>query len=589
MKKIFTLITIFVVSLLNAQVFSEDFSDGVPGQMNEVRIAGNLSWKDCEGDLGGIPCPGGVATFYNGTTSPYNTALDTPPLDLSSGVYKVAFTLAKREKSGNVNEFYLEISTDGGETFAEVQSIPEEIAEPSNFAFVLTQFSLTNETVIRFRTKNTRGYGTYLDNISVKEVLGDDLGIANINIPSLIVSGPTEVRGTLANYGINPITSFDINWSVNGGEAHTQQYTGQNIASGQSFNFTHQDIWDAAPGESELRVWVSNMDITDTDPDNDEMIRQIEVASGMSLRVPIFERFTSSTCPPCRPYNEGTFDPFYNSYAHDLATFVSYQVNWPGAGDPYYTAEVGQRRNLYGVTAAPSIFLDAVNLNLPSQPSLKVILDTKLAEEHISFFDIEANHEIDGTNITVDADIIPYLDGSFNAIIVVFEKDTFNNTGGNGETEFHHVFMKALPDMSGTPLTLVQGETQHLSFTHNMSNTNVEEMDDLAVAIILQDMTTLEIINTRYTEESNIPLGTNDFTYSNNVELAPNPTSGLVRVFTEKPVDVRVYDLTGKALYKQNAVSNNTQMNLSHLSKGVYVVTLTDDKGLETVRKLIIK
>lgn len=589
MKKIFTLITIFVVSLLNAQIFSEDFSDGVPGQMNEVKIAGNLSWKDCEGDLGGIPCTGGVATFYNASTSPYDTALDTPVLDLSSGIYKVTFTLAKREKSGNTNEFYLEISTDGGSNYALIQDFPDEVEEPTNFTYVLTQFSPTDQTVIRFRTKNKRGFATYLDNISVKEVTGDDFGVAFLNIPSLIMTGPTEVKGTLTNYGINPVTSFDLNWSVNGGTVHTQQYSGQNITSGQNFNFNHQDIWDAAPGTSTMRVWVSNMNISDTDPDNDEIIKEIVVASGVSLRVPIFERFTSSTCPPCRPYNEGTFEPFYFNYAHDLATFVSYQVNWPEPGDPYYTAEVGQRRNLYGVTAAPSIFLDAVNLNLPGQTALKDILDAKLINEHIAFFDIEANHEINGTDITVDVDVIPYLDGSFNAIIAVFEKDTFNNTGGNGETEFFHVFMKALPTMTGTPLTMVQGETQTLSFTYDMSNTHMEEIDDLAVVIILQDMTTKEIINTRYTEESNIYLGTNDLIVSNKVEIAPNPTSGMVKVFTEQNVNVMVYDLTGKTVYKQNAVSNNTQMNLSHLAKGVYIVTLTDGKGVETVKKLIIK
>src|SRR5690606_11356432 len=111
MKQFFTLIVICAFGFLNAQVFSEDFSDGVPGDLIEDTVNGNLSWSDCGGDTGGITCTD-AASFYHTSSSAYNTALHTPVLDLSSGVYKVSFTLAKREKDGKINQFFLEISND---------------------------------------------------------------------------------------------------------------------------------------------------------------------------------------------------------------------------------------------------------------------------------------------------------------------------------------------------------------------------------------------------------------------------------------------------------------------------------------------
>ncbi len=594
MKQLFTLIAICAISLLNAQVFSEDFSDGVPGDLIEDTVNGNLSWTDCGGDTGGIAC-NDAATFYHTSQSAYNTALDTPVLDLSSGIYKVSFTLAKREKDSKVNWFFLEISNNGGDSWTTIAEFPDAIINPTTFTYVLTPYNPSADTVVRFRGTNKGGYALYLDDISVDEVTGDDASILNLDVADILVAGDIQVKGTLANLGINPITSFDLNWQVDGGATHTQNYAGQNISSGQLFNFTHVDLWAATGGNHNLKVWVSNLNITDVIPSNNEFIKDVMVASGVSLKIPLMEKFSSSTCPPCYAFNTGSFNPFFDNYAHDKATFVSYQVWWPGSGDPYAGApgspvrqEVQNRVNYYGINAAPTLLFNATDVGMPTTNQLIVLLDQLRLEEHLSFFDIEADHTINGNTIDVSVNITPYISANYTVRVMVIEKVTTENAATNGETEFHHVFMKGLPTPSGTDIEFVQDQVETLTFSQDMSATFVEEMEDLAVVVFIQDNLTKQIIQSRYTDASNIVLGTNDMDAAQ-VTLVPNPTTGIVKIMTDKSQDVNVFDLTGKRVFSQTNVGDNTTLNLSNLSKGVYVVVMTDDKGAETVKKLVIK
>jgi len=594
MKQIYSLLTILSLSFVNAQVFTENFDSGVPGNLIEDTINGNLSWQDCGGDTGGLDCTG-AATFYHTSFSAYNTALMTPVLDLSSGVYKVNYTLAKREKDDRNNQFFVEISTDGGENWVTMKEQHEAITDPVENSIVISAYNPTSTTSIRFRGRNQGGYSIVLDNISISEVTGDDAAVVNLDLPSLIVAGDIEIKGTVSNLGINPITSFDLNWQVDGGEVHTQNYNGQNITSGQNFNFTHADIWAATGGEHNVNVWVSNTNVTDSDSSNDTMSKDIMVASGSAYKVPMYEKFSSSTCPPCYSFNTNAFNPFFSSYGHDKATLISYQVWWPGAGDPYsgtsgspVRQEIQTRVNYYGVNAAPTLLLNTEEGTFSSSTLLQNALDDMIATDNVSFFKIDADHTINGNDITVTMDVTPYISGNYNLQVIVIEKTTTGNVATNGETEFHNVFMKGLPSTAGTALSLVQDEVQHLEFTHDMSDTFVEEMDDLAVVVFLQDNVTKEIMQSTYTDASGIVLGTDEMSKSH-IVLVPNPTSGIVKIISENDVDVQIFDLSGKNVYNQSAVANDTTLNLSGLGKGIFIVNMIDKDGVTTVKKLVIK
>jgi hypothetical protein len=120
-----------------------------------------------------------------------------------------------------------------------------------------------------------------------------------------------------------------------------------------------------------------------------------------------------------------------------------------------------------------------------------------------AFIAIEGMHIIEGTTVTVEATINPFISLADAVVhIVVIEEITYDNVASNGETEFHHVMMKMLPNANGTTVDLTAGENTVLSYSQDMSSTNVEEMDDLMVVIFVQDNSNKGILQAAYSEET---------------------------------------------------------------------------------------
>lgn len=593
MRQLFAILFIMAMTMINAQVFSENFDGGVPGSMTEAFLNGSVSWTGCGGDTGGVSCPingSESATFYSNTQSPFTTVLLTPVMNLSSGIYKVSYKLANRKKNDRVNQFFVELSTNGGTSWTEINSELEEVREHTIFTHMLSNFTLTENTQIRFRARNRGGHRLILDDIVISQVTSDDIRMLSLDISPILISGPTEIKGTIVNEGVNPLTSFDLNWQVDGGEIKTQTISGVNIPSAGTYDFTHSDLWNAGSGNHSVKVWISNTNLSDSNSGNNELTQAVMVASGTAYKVPFMEKFSSSTCYPCYLFNTNAFNPFYANYGEERSIFLSYQVNWPGSGDPYYTAEVGNRVNYYNVNAAPSLYInaDAIGIGGATQSSLEALLANIIANDNISFFKIDSDHNVTGNDINIDIDITPYISGEYTLQVMVFEKLTTENVANNGETEFHHVFMKALPNTSGTTINFTQDQVETLSFTYDMSSTNVEEMEDLGVVIFLQENISKNIFQAAYTLSTGIELGTTDV-YQVEVVMVPNPTTGQLKILTTTPVEVQVFDLTGKLAFRQSQVLNNANLNLSHLAKGVYLVNFMDKDGKRTVKRLIKK
>jgi ribosomal protein L14 len=104
-----------------------------------------------------------------------------------------------------------------------------------------------------------------------------------------------------------------------------------------------------------------------------------------------------------------------------------------------------------------------------------------------AFMSVVGTHSLDGNVIDVTTNILPYANfDNATVYIVVFEYKTVENVASNGETEFHHVMMKMLPDANGTTTAFEDRAPITINESFDMSSTNVEEIDDLGVAVIVQ-------------------------------------------------------------------------------------------------------
>jgi len=81
-------------------------------------------------------------------------------------------------------------------------------------------------------------------------------------------------------------------------------------------------------------------------------------------------------------------------------------------------------------------------------------------------------------------------------------------------------------------------------------------------------------------------LGTLDVTVNSKVSVYPNPASEKIFIKGEKVSDVEIYSIDGR---KQNVILNNDQsINVSHLTKGAYLLKLKTKNEI-TTQKLMIK
>ena len=313
-----------------------------------------------------------------------------------------------------------------------------------------------------------------------------------MTLPDFVGSGETSFGINVFNFGSTTVTSVEACYLVEGMENVTETFS-VNIPSlgTATLNFNTTTI--LSPGSYIVNYTLNLVNGQQDDiADNNTYEKSVSVAIGAAEKIPMIEHFSSSTCGPCVNVNT-TMLNFCNNNAGRF-TYTKYQMNWPGNGDPYYTEEGGVRRTYYGVNAVPQCFLDGEDQGYAA--ITQAVFDEHA--ERAAFMDIRGYFTVDGSTVNVAVDVMPYIDANARIYVSVNEKVTHGNVGTNGETEFHHVFMKMLPDAQGSTISFNACELQHLEFTQDMSGTHVEEMDDLEVSIWVQEYTTHEIFNSHF-------------------------------------------------------------------------------------------
>ena len=71
--------------------------------------------------------------------------------------------------------------------------------------------------------------------------------------------------------------------------------------------------------------------------------------------------------------------------------------------------------------------------------------------------------------------------------------------------------------------------------------------------------------------------------------IYPNPNNGVFSIKTNtENAKIKIYDLMGKLLHTQKLNNNHENINLSNITKGLYIVELYTNH-LKEVKKIIIK
>ncbi|HOP02827.1 MAG TPA: T9SS type A sorting domain-containing protein [Tenuifilaceae bacterium] len=430
----------------------------------------------------------------------------------------------------------------------------------------------------------------FIDDVELFTPFSNDITVSSIVAPDYFAQGDMTIGAVVRNVGLSNVTSFDVNYQIDGGEVVTQSFSGLNLEQTDTYEIEFDQTWAATPGTFTLTVFVSNYNGAgdDNDTENDSQSKTLNIASQTTVNMPLFESFTSSTCGPCASFNGSVFNSFLSSNIERLS-IIKYQMSWPQPGDPYYNEDGGTRRVYYGVISVPSLFAGGNSVET-SENEINAQLNDLEDEE--AFFEISVKATYLGTTVTAKIDVSPYISASgLKLHAAVVEKETTENVGSNGETSFKYVMMKMLPDGNGTTVDFIDGQDYSITLTQDLTSTFVEQYDDLELVVFIQNDDNKQVYQSKMVDITEGSTGIPSSTLKG-FSIYPNPTNGTFSL--EMPEEtgmsfVEIYSITGALVYSSNISETKSQRFDLGLQKGAYIVSITTLDGTKLSQKLIVK
>ena len=402
---------------------------------------------------------------------------------------------------------------------------------------------------------------------------------------------PVEIRGTMKTYGSTTVTSYDLNYSIDNGPAQVEHVT-TNLPMYTDEWYFHDSIWTPAIGNYHLRVWCSNINgNVDQNPYNDTLNKMINVMGIFVPKIVLHEVFTSANSADCK----GVYDSL--NAVVSLHPGESNSINYAMNTDIYATAEGQTRATMYGVDTVPDMYLDGI-VNIDPRYYTEKLFNDNLSPAYLN---VTPTLSMSGNKMTVHISILPFpaWTNPSNPMIIhiaVVEKTTTGNVGSNGETIFHNVFRKMIPNASGTPqATFTPANYVNISKSYTFASNEIEDIKDLKAIVYIQNSVTHEVYQSASVSVVSAINQTNNAT-EGITNLFPNPTneSSQLSYYTDNAatVGLSVFDVNGRLLFN-SGVSNVTAgihqqiIDTKSFAQGIYIVKLSIDNKLY-YRKLIV-
>lgn len=635
MKRIFTLMMFTVLSVISVTAqtiyYLEDFENGMPADYKTYDVD-NLTpaaYPQFKG-LGWI-ATGGIAastSYYNpsGTANDWmvTSAISIPAAsDPENRVQLVWFEQVTDASYPDGYEVYV---SESGQAIADFETKLLTVTPTQAAATAATgtlravDLSAYAGKTVYFAFRNNTFDGTVLiiDNITVVELGRYDMAANDITNKIYNKNGNITIKGRMNNFGWDAVTSFDFNYSIDGGPAVTAKVNNASISALDIKEYSASIPWaSTSTGVHEIAIWPTNINgVTDGNVVGDTAYLNVYVygTEDEVTRNTLLETYTSSSCPPCKPGNEKIVSVVNGLNVKPLQ--VKFQQDFPGTGDPYCTAETVTRRDYYGINAIPDTRIDGDFLALnPNGLTAKNVTDAQ-ARAGLVTYDVKYKINPDSQSVRVFGTFTPTVDMMPGNVFhfAICEKQTTKNKASNGETIFYHVVKKMYPSLAGTSVDdLLADEAVGFDFTYafpgkyrlpangqpaNIINLDtehsVENFNNLEVVMWIENQRDQYILNT----------GTAQFTTSSNeissiekFSVYPNPSSEYANVVLNLNEALEgqliITDMVGRELWssqqKLSAGNNTIELPVvSQLAAGTYNVTFKSGLKIAS-QELIVK
>ena len=168
----------------------------------------------------------------------YNQYLITPELPVTSNSIKISFDYARSNTSGTeLFRVGYSSTTNSVTAFTWGTQVTVTNTDPTFNEYSLNVPAGTKYIAIHYQSDYQ--YLLHIDNIVIEEVIGEDAVITAITAPvsGINLTATETVTATIKNNGTNPITTIDLELTVDGNTPVVETYP-VNIASGATANYT---------------------------------------------------------------------------------------------------------------------------------------------------------------------------------------------------------------------------------------------------------------------------------------------------------------------------------------------------------------
>ena len=611
--KRFYVLTVFVLSasLMFGQVYlSEDFSSGAMPPAGWTIVGQQAQWSNSNSASAGGIAPEAKFTWIQDIDT---SRLISPIVDLT-GTANVKINFKHFLDNYGGGQYSIGCATRSGgsdwntvwEVFPSANigpelkylDIPAEDEGVSDFQFCF--FIAGNMYNMNY---------WFIDNVKLLTPNDLDLELTTLDFPFFVLKDEVfDVAGTVTNVGLDDVTSFDVTYTVDGASPLVSSFTGLSLAIGDTYDFTcDQPLSFADEGSYEVEVSISNVNgVDDDDSSNDTLSSTVGVVPYIPEKKVIGEEATGTWCGWCvrgicfMDYMAETYpDTWIGIAVHngDPMVVPEYDAALPNIipNFPGYPSGTVDRVGMYDPSEFEEGYLERIDAISPAtceitnfswDPATRVVSFDVESE-----FVTDVSHELRFMAILVE-DSLAGTSSDWN-------QSNYYSGGGHGEMcgyeslpnpvpasqmKYDHVARAVLDTPYGTegslPEDILSGETHSYTYTYTIPDEwNYYWMHFVGALI---DMGTGEILNAdSYPDEVT---GIGDVVAASNINIYPNPTTGVLFFSGLEKANIAVFNATGIQVAEYTNFAGNS-LDISALPNGMYFINI--QTGENTITKKV--
>lgn len=602
-----------------SQAFTETFENGIPQDWTIIdgdglNVAANV--VSGFGDIAGWAEVGGLAlstSWYEpaGTsddwmiTAKFTVPTDNPVISWQAyspdANYRDGYRVLVSTTTADVSAFTTEIfSTTGEET-----TLTDRAASLDAYA--------GQEIYVAFHNNSNDKFLLYMDNVSVKSVLANDITAVDLNYTEFTDNANPTISVNVLNSGGTAITSWEAKVSSNGIVIETTSGTA-NIASFATGTIALSTVISTPTyGPYALEVEFTTINgAPDGDLTNNTATGLMHYLNGALLpqRMVVIEEGTGTWCGWC-PRGTVAMEEIAANYKDEAVTIAVHN------GDPMTITEYNDYfTNGTGFfTGFPAGSVD--RFTFPDPGNFEAALLTRLQDITPVSVDLVSTFNA-GTGVAtfnVDVNSLAALEGDYGITVVVTEdgltgtsgqwaQANYYSGGGNGamagsidfanspdpvpaaDMVYDHVAMAVLGTPTGQtgviPAQMEIGVDYTTSFTYTVpSGSDASKMHAAAFVV---NKNTHEILNA----DGEPLMGADAISEiaSNVISSFPNPANDVINFSFEKPINgvVSIANNLGQVVFSTDVIGNGLQVSTDALAAGLYVASFEQDNTVKTIR-----